>query len=300
MTVEADVLVVGGGVAGHSAALQVARACRRVALVDAGAPRNRFAAHAHGFVGHEGVAPAEILRRMREELRAYDTATFIQDRVMRVAPRDGGFEAATASGTTLRARRLILATGVVDELPAIEGLAERWGRSVFQCPYCHGYEHRGQALGVVAGGALAAPLALLLADWGRVTLVDAPGTPRSPEERQAFAQRGVVHRFDAIARISGTATVELAAGGALDFGALFTVTRKRFADDLASQLGCELEQGPAGAIIRADAQRATSVHGVFACGDNARMAASLAIAAGDGATAGMAAHQSLVFARLRP
>jgi thioredoxin reductase len=298
--IDADVLVVGGGVAGLSAAMQVARACRPVVVVDAGEPRNRFAAHARGFAGHDGVKPGEILRRMRDELVAYESATFLQDRVTVASARDNGFDVATSSAATFRARRLVLASGVVDELPRIEGFAERWGRSAFQCPYCHGYEHRGQALGVVAAGAMGATLALLLADWGPVTLIDSPGPQRAPEERRALELRHVTCRQAAIARITGTANVELEGGETLAFGALFTVTRKRFADDLASQLGCELDAGPAGAIIRADAQRATTVRGVFACGDAARMAASLAIAVGDGATAGMAAHQSLVFSPRAP
>ncbi|MGR4871427.1 NAD(P)/FAD-dependent oxidoreductase [Variovorax sp. LARHSF232] len=290
-----DLAVIGGSYAGMSAALQVVRARRRVAVDDAGQRRNRFAAASHGFLGQDGRAPGAIIEEAKAQLLAYPTLQWIDARVL-AAKRidDERFELAL-EGRTLRARRLVLASGVVDELPAIDGLAQRWGKSVFHCPYCHGYELQQGRIGVLAGSPLSMHHALMLPDWGSVTLFLNGAFEPDAEQQQALRSRGVAVESARVKRISGTATVELADGRQVECDGLFTLSRTHLPDSLAEQLGCRLEQTPTGSYIARDELLQTSVPGVFACGDAARSFGNVAISVGDGALAGAMAHRSLVF-----
>ncbi|HYR07875.1 MAG TPA: NAD(P)/FAD-dependent oxidoreductase [Longimicrobium sp.] len=295
-----DVVVVGGSFAGMAAALQLGRARQRVLVVDAARPRNRFAHASHGFPGQDGRAPAEIVATFRAEVRAYPTATIIEDEVTHARALDDGFELTLASGSTVTARRLVLATGVVDDLPDVPGLRERWGVSVLHCPYCHGYEVAGRRFGVLANGEMAVHQALLVADWSDdITLFLHGVLQPDGEQRAQLAARGVRIEERPVAALAGEGTelsgVRLQDGEVIGIDALFTQPRTRIASPLAEQLGCELEDAPAGPIIRTDAQKATSVAGVFAAGDAARAFANATMAAADGVMAGIAAHRSLVF-----
>ena len=164
-----DVAIVGGSYAGLSAALQLARARRSVVVVDAGARRNRFAESSHGFLSRDGEAPAAIAAHGREQLLAYPNVRFVEG-TADTARRDGANLVVSVQGEKIVARRLILATGVVDELPSIPGLQERWGRAVFHCPYCHGYELGQGRIGVLATGEASFHQAMMLPDWGPTTL----------------------------------------------------------------------------------------------------------------------------------
>src|SRR5690606_30275599 len=154
-TMNIDVIVAGGSYAGMSAALQVARARRQVLVIDAGVRRNRFADAAHGLLGHDGRPPADIAADARTQLLAYPNVRWIDARATRAEPAGDGFRITTDGGETQEGRRLVLAMGVTDTLPDIPGLAERWGRHVFHCPYCHGYELDNGQLGVLATGEMA-------------------------------------------------------------------------------------------------------------------------------------------------
>jgi thioredoxin reductase len=295
-----DVVVVGGSFAGMAAALQLGRARQRVLVVDAARPRNRFAHASHGFPGQDGRAPAEIVATFRAEVRAYPTATIIEDEAMHARALDDGFELTLASGSTVTARRLVLATGVVDDLPDVPGLRERWGVSVLHCPYCHGYEVAGRRFGVLANGEMAVHQALLVADWSDDVTLFLNGVIQPDEEQRAqLAARGVRIEERPVAALAAEGTelsgVRLQDGTVIGIDALFTQPRTRIASPLAEQLGCELEDAPAGPIIRTDPQKATSVAGVFAAGDAARAFANATMAAADGVMAGIAAHRSLVF-----
>src|SRR6218665_563760 len=185
-----DALVVGGSFAGISAALQLARARRRVAVVDAGAPRNRFADASHGFFGHDGRAPLDLIAQAREQLLAYPSVRFVAAQALEAAPRGEGFALALDTGERLLGRRLLLATGVRDLLPDLPGLAARWGRSVAHCPYCHGYEFDRQPLGVLYRMPLSLHQAQLIAEWGPTTLL-LDGHAISDEERAHMAALGI-------------------------------------------------------------------------------------------------------------
>lgn len=289
-----DVAIVGGSFAGLSAALQLGRARRRVTVFDTGERRNRFAARSHGFLTQDGREPAAIVADARAQLARYTMVQWHQGRVTALAGASDGFML-TVDGTPQVARRVILAVGVADSLPAIPGLAERWGRSVFHCPYCHGFELQQGRVAVIATGPLALHQAQLLTEWGQVTLFLQDALALNEEEAARLAGLGVAVEATPVARLVGHAGVVLADGRRGAFDGVFTAPRTRPASPLASMLGCEHVEGPMGPYVKTGAMQDTSVPGVFACGDVARAAGNVALAVGEGALAGTAAHASLVF-----
>lgn len=289
-----DVIVIGGSYSGLAAALQLVRGRRKVLIIDAGMRRNRNASHSHGFLGQDGQDPAAIAAKGRAEVLAYPTASFVDGTAEAVARTDKGFVVATASGERFESRRLILALGVVDELPDIPGVAERWGKSIFHCPYCHGYELDQGNIGVLATSAMSTHHAMLLPDWGKTTYFTRGFEPTA-EERAAIARRGGTIEPTAVTRVDGHAEVHLVDGRALTFAGLFLAPRNRPAGNIVESLGLEVEKGPLGHIIKTDMTKMTSVPGVFACGDATMFAGSVSFAVADGVRAGTGAHRSLIF-----
>jgi thioredoxin reductase len=292
---EFDVIVIGGSYAGLTAATQLARARRRVLVVDAGQRRNRYARHSHGFLGQDGREAAAIAADGRAQLMKYPTVRWVEGAATQAVAQDGGFRITLANGSAFQGRRLVLATGVVDQLPALPGLAERWGDTVFHCPYCHGYELEQGRIGVLATSALSMHHALMLPDWGTVTLFLNGAFEPDAEQLDRLAQRGVTIERTPVRAISGRSTVELRDGRAVEMDGLFVVSRLYSGSPLADQLGCEMEEGPMGQYVRTDMVKATSVAGVYACGDAARATGNVALAVADGTMAGVGAHQSLIF-----
>jgi thioredoxin reductase len=294
-----DAIVIGGSFAGLSAAMYIARARRSVCVVDAGFPRNRFAAHSHGFFAQDGSEPGAMLATARSQVAAYPTASFVEGEAVGAAREADGFSVELASGEVLESRRLVLAFGISDELPAIPGIAERWGSSVLHCPYCHGYEFSGQRLGVLKLSPMSLHQAMLIAEWGPTTLY-LNGDPGPDEAALAeLRERGVVIEPAAVSALHGDGTrlsaIELADGRMSAVDALYVGPRTRLNSEIARQLGCELDEGTWGPVIRTDEQRMTTVPGVYAAGDVTRSAHNATWASADGVTAGLALHRSLVF-----
>ena len=299
-----DVAVIGGSFAGLSAAMQLARARRRVLILDSGSPRNRFAHASHGFLGQDGRAPAEILDIARAQVLAYSTAEFRRDPAMRAEARDGAFEVTLASGASERARRLVLASGVIDDLQDIPGLRERWGQTVLHCPYCHGYEVADRRLGVLAVGEMSVHQALLLPDWSdSVTMFVNGAFDPTADQLERLERRGV--RVDSRpvlglvgegAALTGVRVVTDGGDAIVGIDALFTGSRTRMASPIAEQLGCAFDDGPFGPVIRTDSKKETTVPGVYAAGDAARVPHNATWASSDGVMAGVYAHQSLALA----
>ena len=290
-----DVIIIGGSYAGMAAALQLLRARRQVLVIDAGQRRNRFASHSYGFLTQDGADPAQIAKRAREQLSRYETLNWRDGTVERAEGTRDAFTVTLANGEMAEARRLLFATGVSDALPQVEGLAERWGRSVFHCPYCHGYELDRGRLGVIATGPGSLHQAMLLPEWGEVTLITNEVLKLLPSDFAELAARGITIEETPIARLEGVADVRLADGRLLSFAGLFTASRNRPATPVAEMLGCELEETPFGWQIKTGAMKETNVPGAFACGDVARVPHSVSLAVGDGAWAGAQVHRSLVF-----
>jgi len=290
-----DAIVVGGSYAGLSAALQLARARQRILVIDAGERRNRFASAAHGFLGQDGRAPDAIATEAREQLLRYPNVEWLQDRAERAEGSQDDFSITTSMHGAVRGRRIVLALGVTDDLPDVEGLRERWGQSVFHCPYCHGYELDQGAIGVIATSHHSMHQALLLPDWGHTTLVLNGCFEPDDEQRAQLAERGTAIEAGRIKRVEGRADLKMEDGRTLRFAGLFVLPRPRIAVPLANQLGCDLANDELYPFIKTAFTQETSVPGVFACGDAARSAGSVAVAVGDGNVAGAATHQSLVF-----
>jgi thioredoxin reductase len=294
---EYEVIVVGGSFAGMSAAMQLARARKRILLVDAGQPRNRFAEASHGFLGQDGVAPAAIMREALRQLSAYPSVDFVHGRADRAAGAIDRFSLTLESGQEVAARRLVLATGVTDELPAVDGLAERWGRTVLHCPYCHGYEVRDRPLGVLANNPMSGHQAVLIADWGPTTFFTQGAFEIDAETAAQLAAREVRIETTSVVGLIGEAPglsgVRLADGRSLPIEAIFTAPKTRPAGGLADQLGCALEDGMTGPYLRVDGLKQTSVAGVFAAGDAVMAMHNATLAAAAGVMAGVSAHRSL-------
>ncbi|HPW84363.1 MAG TPA: NAD(P)/FAD-dependent oxidoreductase [Rhodoferax sp.] len=293
-----DAIVIGGSYAGLAAATQLARARRRVLVVDAGQRRNRFATHSHGFLTQDGTPAADIAAQGRAQLMVYPTVEWREGKVTAAGRAGQGFriEVDGVESEAIEARRLVLATGVIDHLPEVPGLAERWGRHVFHCPYCHGYELNQGRLGALAVSPLSMHVALMLPDWGQATLFLNGAFEPDTEQLAQLQARGVELERGLIDRIEGAMDIVMRDGRVITQDGLFTLSRVEVASPVAAQLGCEFEDGPLGRTIKTDAMKATTVPGVYACGDAARQGGSLPLAVGDGTMAGAATHQSLIFA----
>ena len=290
-----DVIVIGGGYAGMAAALQLLRAHRRVLIIDAGQRRNRFATHAHGFLGQDGVDPAEIAATAKAQLEAYPTLTWVQGTAVEASGTRDDFTVTTQDGAIYQGRRILFATGVSDALPQIEGLAARWGRHVFHCPYCHGYELQKGAIGVIGTGPMSVHQAKLIPEWGQVTFFLNDALVLDDDTRADLTARGVTIEETPITRLDGEADVVLNDGRVLPFAGLFTASTNAPSSPLAAQMGCNIVETGFGTMIETDAGKLTSIPGAYACGDVARVPHSVTLAVADGAWAGAQIHASLVF-----
>ncbi|MFB2586272.1 FAD-dependent oxidoreductase [Herbiconiux liukaitaii] len=321
-----DVIIIGGGAAGLNAALVLTRARRSVLVVDAGAPRNRFAAHMHGFLTRDGFSPLELLELGREEVRGYG-GEFLAGRAVAATGAAGAFEvtvevdpaSATLAATegspatttavdptptrTLTARRLVVASGLRDELPGIPGLAEQWGRGAVACPYCDGWEARDVRIGVLATGAMSVHQASLVRQWSDdVTFLGPLTADLEPDVREGLEARGVRIVETAVTGVltddgdtSGTLTgVTLDDGSTLELDRLFVGPRLVAHDDLLRQLGAATATGPMGEWTSSDFTGLTSVPGVWVAGNSANAGALVVVAAGMGAMAAAAINADLV------
>ena len=292
-----DVIIVGAGFAGLSAALPLAGARRRILLIDDGRPRNRFAHASYGVIGHDGVDPRAIREAAHRQLAQYPTVERLEGRAVEARRNGDGFKLRMEDGRDLAARKLILASGVADILPEVDGVRERWGVSVLHCTYCHGWEVRDRPLGVLARSTASANLAALVPDWGPTTYFT-QGYEPEPDHLALLERRGVIIERVAIVTLLGEApgleAVRLADGREHPLHALFTPTRWSLASPLAEQLGCAIEREGNGPYVRVDEMQETSVPGVYAAGDMVRSSHHAAYAAADGAAAGCAAHRALV------
>jgi thioredoxin reductase len=287
-----DVIVIGGGAAGLSAALVLGRARRRVAVVDAGEPRNAPARHMQGFLSRDGMAPADLLHAGRAELHAY-AVTLLDDRVVDVA---AGFALALEGGGRPTARRLLLATGALDELPDIPGAHERWGRDFLHCPYCHGWEVRDEPIGVLGAHPGSVEHAQLLRQWSDDVVFFPHVLDVGARERATLEARGIGIEDGRVSRLTVVddrlSAVELEDGREIPRAAVFIRPALGPREDgLISSLGCAVDDG---GFVVVDATGRTSVPGVWAAGNVANPRAQVITAAGEGSAAAIAINADLV------
>ena len=287
-----DVVVVGGGAAGLSAALVLGRARRSVAVVDAGKPRNAPAAHMQGFLSRDGMPPRDLLAAARAEVRGYGVE-LVEDEVVEVT---AGFTLRLGGGRSIAARRLLLATGAVDELPDIPGARERWGRDFLHCPYCHGWEVRDQPIGVLGTGPGSIEHAQLLRQWSDDIIFFAHTHLITASERAALDARDIPVIDGFVARLSivddRLAAVELTDGRTVPRTAVFIrPTLHARQDGLLAALDCEVD---AEGFARVDATGQSSVPGVWVAGNATNPRAQVITAAGEGSAAAIAINADLV------
>ena len=297
-----DVIVIGGGAAGLSAALMLGRSRRRTLVVDSGHPRNRFTTHMHGVLGHEGIDPADLLRKGREELAAYD----VEIRAGRVARLDqtdhedgNGVSVLLEDGERLTGRVAIVATGVTDELPGIPGLAERWGATVLHCPYCHGWEVRDRRIGVLTTSPLGMHQAQLIRQWSDDVVVFTAGLGQLDEaDEQRLLARGITLVTAPVTEVLGegdqVTAVRTADGSVTEVGALFTAGTLRPHDGFLTHLGLERTDTPAGSFLAVDATGKTSSDRIWAVGNVSNPMANVPISMSAGTMAGSFVNMTLV------
>lgn len=293
-----DVAVIGGSFSGLSAALYLARARRTVAIFDHGRTRNRFSAHGHGFLGMDGLTPDEMRMRGRGDVTAYPTVDLHETSVDAVEPDGDGFRLMTGAGAPVTARRLILACGMRDTLPPIDGLDACWGKTAVHCPYCHGYELADRPTGVLMIGEASLHQVQLLQDWtDRLTLF-ANGHAVADDMRSELARKAIDIVDDPVVSVEQTdgavEAVLLAGGRRVPLDVLYLGSQSAPACPFAETLGCAMEDGPFGSLVAIDEMFQTSVSGIYATGDLVRPMFNAVFAAADGAMAGVACHRSLL------
>ena len=290
-----DCIVVGGGPAGLSAALMLGRCRRRVLLCDIGGQRNIRSHAMHGYLSRDGLAPAEFLRIGREELGRYGTIECRELAIVAATREDGGVTVRAADGSAFRCRKLLLATGVVDELPDLEGLDPLYGTSVHHCPYCDAWEWRDRPLAAYGQGEAASGLALSLTFWSPDVLLCTGGQTLPADAAQRLGAAGVQVREEEVTRLEGRGgrldRIVFARGEPAARSALFVVAGQRQRSPLAERLGCLFtEKG----TVDTGTCEATNVPGLFVAGDASKEAQFVVVAAAEGTEAGMAIHRALM------
>jgi thioredoxin reductase len=290
-----DVIIVGAGPAGLSAALILGRCRRNVLVCDAGHPRNTASRSLHGYLTRDGIEPAELLRIGREQLRPYTTVHLRSAEVTSACKVGNGFEI-TVNDELVSSRKLLLATGVVDHLPDIEGLRPLYGRSVYHCPYCDGWELRDQPIAIYGRDDRGSGLALELTAWSRdlVVCADGPAT-FSADDRNQLAALNIPVREERISRLEGAEgqleRIVFNNGKVLPRRGMFFNTGQDQRCDLAAQLGCDFTERGA---VRTGEYEMTNVPGLFVAGDASRAVQLAIVAAAEGAEAAFAINKALI------
>jgi len=294
-----DVIIIGGSFAGLAAALQLGRARRKVTVLDTGLPRNRFAGHSHGLLGHDHKPPLDILAEARQQLARYPTIRLVNARADSVSGAIDDFSVLTGDGESLGARRLILSYGVADQMPDVPGFAESWGTSIVPCPYCDGFEVAGQHWGLVWSGPQSHQSVRLFHDWTDTLTLFADGHDIPPDIRADLARRKIPvvdGRIIEIAHRGGhNATVKLDTGPNVAVDILFAQPRNKPSASLHESLGLATVDTPVGIALKVDERRQTSMPGIYAAGDLATpFLPSVTLASSQGAMAGIFAQQSML------
>jgi thioredoxin reductase len=291
-----DCVIVGAGPAGLSAALMLGRCRRQVLLCDTGEQRNARSSGIHNYLTRDGTRPAEFLQLARDEVAQYPTVEFRQVEILDATRSPDGFRLVCDDARQLTARKLLLATGVVDELPEIEGLEALYGTSVHHCPYCDGWEWRDRPVAVYGSGEEGSALALGLTVWSRDLVLCTNGPSRlSATEVEKLERYRIAVREDRILRLEGSEgrlqRIIFNRGAPLDRAALFVCASQHQHSGLARKLGCRFTSK--GAVDTGTCE-ATDVPGLYVAGDASKEAQFVIVAAAEGAEAGMAINKALL------
>jgi thioredoxin reductase len=297
MTESYDALIVGAGPAGLSAALILGRCRRRVLLCDSGGHRNSASQAIHGLLGHEGCPPSELLAIGSRELENYASVTHARSEVSTIVPSKGGFEFAHSDSAKGFARKVLLATGLVDEVPDLGGIDALYGRSVHHCLYCDGFEHSGEPIAACGAGDKGAGLALMMKQWSPDVILCTGGEAEvTPPMAQRLTKHGIKIFPDRIAGLEGEGgqfkRIRFQNGEAIERSALFFTTGCHQKSELSKKLGCRRDEK--GGVITDPLTEETSVPGVYVAGDVSRDVLLVVVAAAEGAKAGVAINRALL------
>jgi thioredoxin reductase len=292
-----DAIIIGGSYSGLAAGMALGRSLRNVLIIDGGQPCNRQTPYSHNFLTQDGKSPKEISDLARQQVERYETIRFLSDLVTRGIQTTDGIEIGTASGKTFHAKKLIIATGIRDLLPQIAGLSECWGISVLHCPYCHGYEVRNKATGILANGDEGFEFAQLISHWTDDLTVFTNGKALfNPDQLSALEKHRIRIVETPIEKLEHTEghlqCIRFTDGTNIPLKALYARVSFEQQIDLHKTLNYELTDD---GYIRVDAFQKTTVPHVFACGDNTTRMRTVSNAVATGALAGMMVNRELIF-----
>lgn len=291
-----DVIIIGGSYSGLAAGMALGRALREVLIIDSGIPCNRQTPHSHNFITHDGQTPGEIASQAKMQVLKYPTVEFVNDLAVNVSKTEEGFEIHAASGIVFNATKLIFATGIKDVMPNIPGFSESWGISVLHCPYCHGYEVKGQKTGILANGDVGFELSSLISNWTNdLTLYTNGVSTLSELQKEKLKDHSIDIVETEIERLDHkngyVERIIFKEGSKAPVSAIYSrlpfVQHSAIPDDL----GCEIT---ADGYIKIDTAHSTTVHGVFACGDNTTRMRTVANAVSMGTTTGLMVSKELI------
>lgn len=291
-----DVIIIGGSYAGLAAAMALGRALRNVLVIDGGNPCNRQTPHSHNFLTNDGKTPAEISQTAKWQVLQYDSVQFLDDLTLTARQTNGQFEVMTQTGRQFRAKKLILATGIKDILPGIPGFAESWGISVLHCPYCHGYEVRGQITGILGNGETGYEMATLLSNWTNQLTLFTNGPSTLTRDQQSILERLNIpiaeSPIDYLNEVNGRIShIHFRNGMAKPLNVLYARLPFEQHSPIAAHLGCDFT---AEGYIQIDASQQSTVKGVYTCGDNSSRMRTVANAVSMGTTAGIMVNRELI------
>lgn len=292
-----DVIIVGGSYAGLAAGMALGRAIKQVLIIDSGLPCNRQTPHSHNFLTQDGKTPQEISVLAKKQVERYDTVTFFNGLATQGVKINNGFDIQVASGQIFHGRKLIFATGIRDIMPAIDGLSACWGMSVIHCPYCHGYEVRGEKTGILGNGEYGFEFSALISNWTKdLTLFTNGVSTLTNEQREKLGKHHIEIVETPIEKLEHSngylQNIHFKDGTKTTIKALYTRTAFEQHCQIPTMLGCDLtEEG----YIKIDALHKTTIEGVFACGDNVTRMRTVANAVAMGTTTGGMVNREIIF-----
>lgn len=292
-----DAIIIGGSYAGLSAAMALGRALKKVLVIDSGKPCNRQTPHSHNFITQDGETPAAIAAKAKEQVMKYDTVQFINARATDVKKQDNLFIISTEDGKAFSAQKVLFTTGIRDIMPDILGFAECWGISVLHCPYCHGYEVRGQKTAIIANGDIAYHVGMLITNWTKdLTLATNGASTLTKEQTDQLKKRNVSIIETSISELIHShgqiQYIKFINGSNLPVSAVYSKPPFTQHCLIPERMGCAInEQG----YIQVDIKQKTTIDGIYAAGDNTNMMRAVAAAVAAGNMAGAAINADLIF-----
>lgn len=294
--VQYEVIIIGGSYSGLSAAMALGRSLRKTLVIDSGKPCNEQTPHSHNFLTQDGKTPKEIASLAKKQVEEYETVSFFHGKAVNAKTTENGFEINTENGETFSSKKIIIATGITDEIPNIKGFAECWGISLIHCPYCHGYEYKGKKTGIIANGDKAVHIASLVKNLTEdVTIMTRGQANFTGEQKEKLAKNNIQiiesEIFELKHRNGMIESVIFSDGKDVNFDAVYAALPFHQHSEIPEQLGCEFTDF---GHIKTDQFQKTNIPGVFVCGDNSSMMRSVSSAVMTGNVAGAMVNMELV------